>query len=62
MGQESAVPDRKWVSKQLDGHQNFCNYTLLLTDFFKELNTSRILVTSTIIVSLLKVMLCFIIT
>lgn len=39
MGQESAVPDRKWVSKQLDGHQSFCNYILFPTDILKELDT-----------------------
>lgn len=36
--QESAVLDRKWVSKQLDGHQSFYNYMIVLTDILKELD------------------------
>lgn len=39
MEQESAVPDKKWVSKQLDGHQSFCNYTIFHTGMLKELET-----------------------
>lgn len=41
MGQESAVPGKKWVSKQWDGHQAFCNYALFLTDVLKKLDTGN---------------------